>query len=425
MSQSSILLVDDEAHVLSSISRMLGEENFEAVISAQSGDQALKLLEETPDLAVLVSDYRMPGMNGIELLAQARSKHPDVTRILLTGAADLEMALDAVNQGNIFRFLLKPCAPEVLLTAIKDGLRQNELIKAERELLNKTLSGSIKVMIDILAMLSPNIFAQMSRLRTLARDMATALNLEDRAWEFELAAMLSQIGTVTIPQNILERWQRGESLSEDEGKMVRSIPAMGKLLISNIPRLEAVAEAVGAQNTSYEMSALIDAANPSEIPLGARILRIIIHYDRLIEKNHSPSAALQTMLSHASDYDPDLFSVFRLEVAGKTSPDAYKVSHLGETAWSQRAKEKRRGAKTPAAPAENHVFRTHDAMRGERGISIVGLKPGMVLARDVLDHNGVLIVPRRTTITDVLIYKMTNYFRMQAIAENVFIESDF
>ena len=177
MSAKSILLVDDEVKVLYSLSRLLGDDEFAEVKIAQNGQEALELIKNTPDLAVVVSDYHMPGMNGIELLEKARENSPDITRILLTGAADLEMALDAVNRGNIFRFLIKPCASEIFLAAIKDGSRQNELIAAERELLSKTLSGSIKVMVDILAVLSPEIFAQAGRLRTLARDLAVALHL--------------------------------------------------------------------------------------------------------------------------------------------------------------------------------------------------------------------------------------------------------
>jgi response regulator RpfG family c-di-GMP phosphodiesterase len=392
MSAKPILLVDDEVKVLNALSRSLGEAEFADIKVAQNGQEALETIKSTPDLALIVSDYHMPGMNGIELLEQVGSNSPDITRILLTGAADLEMALDAVNRGHIFRFLLKPCETETLVAAVKDGLRQNELINAERELLSKTLSGGIKVMVDILAVLSPGIFAQASRLRNLARDLADALNLQDQAWEIELAALLSQIGAVTVPRNILKRWQKGELLEEPETRVIRSIPHMGKLLIKNIPRLENVAEAVGYQNCIYNGQTTIDAPTAEKIPLMARILKVIVDFDRLVEKTGDATVAFQSLLIHESEYDPDILAVFRLKVLHIDS----KFSH-----------------------------RLSGALKGEKEMNIEAIKLGMMLTRDVIDNNGILIVSKDTIITDVLKYKLINYFRSHAIEGPVYIESAF
>ncbi len=392
MSSKSILLVDDEVKVLNSLSRSLREENYDDIRTAQNGPEALAIIRDTPELALVVSDYHMPGMNGIELLSQVRKDAPSVTRILLTGAAGLDMALDAVNKGNIFRFLIKPCPPEVFMTAIGDGIRQNELINAERELLSKTLSGSIKVMVDILSMLSPGIFTQASRLRNLARELASALDLGDQAWEAELAALLSQIGAVTIPRNLLAKWQKDELLEEHEIKVIRSIPHTGKLLIKNIPRLEAVAEAVGFQNCTYFGQVTIDSPTGDRIPLLARILKIIIDYDRLIEKAYSPSVAFHTMLIHESEYDPNILATFRIKVLHMDSQSPYRLS---------------------------------GAHKGEKEMNLDAIKLGMVLSRDVIDRNDILIVARGTVITNVLMYKLINYFGSKAISEPIYIESTF
>jgi response regulator RpfG family c-di-GMP phosphodiesterase len=392
MSTKPILLVDDEIKILYSLSRTLGEQDFDEIKIAQSGQEALVIIRSTPGLALIVSDYHMPGLNGIELLAKVRESSPDITRILLTGAADLEMALEAVNKGNIFRFLLKPCPTETLTAAIKDGLRQYELITAERELLSKTLSGSIKVMIDILSMLSPGIFSQASRLRNLAHDLAVGLHLEDQAWEIELAALLSQIGAVTIPRDTLQRWQNGELLTESETKMIGSIPRIGKLLIKNIPRLENIAESVGYQNCNYSGPTAFDAPTAESIPLMARILKVIIDFDRLIEKSYNPSIAFQTMLIHQSEYDPNILAAFRLKIPSVDSQYSHKIS---------------------------------DARKGEKEISIEAIRLGMVLSRDVIDQNGILIVSKDTVITDVLMYKLINYFHSHAISEPIYIESAF
>ncbi len=392
MSTKPILLVDDEVKVLYSLSRSLSEEEFDDIKIAQNGQEAFEIIKNTPDLALIVSDYHMPGMTGIELLAQVRQNSPDVTRILLTGAADLEMALESINKGNIFRFLLKPCSAETFIAAIKDGLRQNELIRAERELLSKTLSGSIKVMVDILAVLSPDIFSQASRLRNLARDLAIELHLENQAWEIELAALLSQIGAVTMPHHILERWKKSELLTESEEKMIMSIPKMGKLLIKNIPRLENIAEAVGYQNCTYNGQAAIGAPVADDIPLIARILKVIVDFDRLLERSYNPSVAFRTMLVHQSEYDPNILTAFRFTILHIDSQSSFKVSGV---------------------------------LKGEKEIFVEGIKLGMILSRDVIDKNGILIVSKDTVITDVLRYKLFNYFRSQAILEPVYIESTF
>jgi response regulator RpfG family c-di-GMP phosphodiesterase len=392
MSKKSILLVDDDSKVLSALSRTLNEVEFNDIITAPNGLSALEIIKNTPDLGLIISDYRMPGLNGIKFLVQARKDAPDVTRILLTGAADLDMALDAINQGHIFRFLVKPCLPETLVAAVNDGLRQNELFTMERELLSKTLSGSIKVMVDILSLLSPSIFAQAGRLRDLAREMASALQLKDQAWEIELAAILSQIGAVTMPRNILERWHKGEPLEDYETNMIRSIPQIGKLLIHNIPRLENIAEAVGNQNCTFYRQANSDEPSADNIPLMARILKIIIDYERLIEKANTPSSAFKIMQTHESEYDPDILDTFRLDVLRLDRQPVYKLS----------------GAST-----------------NEKEVHMDGIHLGMVLARDVVDKNGILIISSGTIITDVLMYKLKNYIHSQIISGPVYIENDY
>jgi response regulator RpfG family c-di-GMP phosphodiesterase len=392
MTAKTILLVDDEVKVLYSLSRTLSEDEFADIQIAQSGQEALERIKNTSDLALVVSDYHMPGMNGIELLEKVRESSPDITRILLTGGADLGMALDAVNRGNIFRFLVKPCASETFVAAITAGLRQHELITAERELLSKTLSGGIKAMIDILAVLSPEIFSQAGRLRNLARDLGTALHLEDRGWEIELAALLSQIGAVTMPRDLLKRWQKGELLAESEMKMIRTIPQTGKLLIKNIPRLENIAEAVGYQNCIYSGQTTADAPTSDEIPLMARILKVIVDYDRMVEKTKDSSVAFQTLLIHESEYDPTILATFHLQIMRNDGPASHRLSK---------------------------------ARKGEKEVYIEGIKLGMVLTRDVVDQNGILIVSKDTVITDVLRYKLINYFRSQTIEAPVYIESIF
>ena len=125
------LCVDDDANILAAHRRQL--RNAFKIDTAQSGQDGLKALDEKGPYPVIVSDLRMPGMDGIEFLSKAREKAPDSVRIMLTGNADLEAAIEVVNEGGIFRFLTKPCSPASLLRALNDGVSQYCLIKAERE----------------------------------------------------------------------------------------------------------------------------------------------------------------------------------------------------------------------------------------------------------------------------------------------------
>ena len=132
---NKVLFVDDEAPVLDGYQRLL-RRDF-TVNTALGGEQGLALIRTTGPYAVVVSDMRMPGMNGAEFLAHVREKTPNTARILLTGHADLDAAIDAVNRGNIFRFLTTPCRKEVLVEAINVGLAQHHAAVAEKELIEK------------------------------------------------------------------------------------------------------------------------------------------------------------------------------------------------------------------------------------------------------------------------------------------------
>jgi len=392
MSNETILLVDDEAKVLTALSRSLLEEDFGEIKTAQNAQEAIEIVNQTPGLAVVISDYHMPGMNGIDLLVQIRRFSPDTSRVLLTGAADLEMAINAVNLGNVFRFLVKPCPADIFLGAVKDGIRYNQLITGERVLLSKTLNGSIKVMIDILSIQNPAIFAQAARLRKLAHELGSALKLEDQLWEIELAALLCQIGAVTIPAHILKKWQMGMVMKESEMDVIRTIPRIGRQLIKNIPRMENVAEGVGCQNCLYTAHSSEDTPNGDSIPLISRILKIIIDFDRIQENTLGIVSALNAMQSRLAEYDPVILDVFRNDVI--------------------RIDEQIAG-----------VFPKPEV--GEKQVFVEDLKVGMVLSRDINDKNGFLIVSKGTMVTQVLTYKLINYFRSQAIFTPVYIESDF
>jgi response regulator RpfG family c-di-GMP phosphodiesterase len=389
MANETILLVDDEEKVLSSLGRSLLDEDLKSIKTALNGIDALDILRKTPELSVIVADFHMPGINGIELLEMARGIAGDTTRILLTGVADLEMAVEAVNRGALFRFLIKPCPPETFVQAVQEGIHQNQLIKGERELLSNTLNGSIKVMVEIMAVSTPDLFSRANRLRKLSNELAKALQITDQAWEIELSALLCQIGAVTVPKHILLKWQSGAALDGAEREMIRSIPKTGAQLIRNIPRLENIAKYVAYQDCTYRGQAMLGAPTGDTIPLGARILKVIIDFDRTFEVVRSSGDAFLSMLKREWEYDPYILDVFEKKVIQVDKEAANRAIY---------------------------------AQPGEKKISVEELKLGMELSRDIIDKNGIKIVAKGTAITEVLRYKLINYFHSKSIVEAVFIE---
>lgn len=136
-----VLFVDDEPQLLESFEDGLHRQ-FE-VVTATSGADGLRVLERTPPFTIVVSDFQMPGMNGAEFLAKAKILSPQSVRVLLSGQATVQGAIAAVNDGNVFRFLTKPCSPAELRRALDDALEQARLVTADRELLERKLDNMV------------------------------------------------------------------------------------------------------------------------------------------------------------------------------------------------------------------------------------------------------------------------------------------
>src|SRR5262249_55064993 len=154
----------DDADVRAMVTDALADQ-FQLTV-ASGGAEALEALEAS-EHAVVLSDLRMPGMNGIQLLAEVCKRWPPTVRMVLTSDADFTTAMEAVNEGYVYRFLKKPCPIPVLLRSIQAALDQYHLISAERQLLEQTLNGAIKTLADVLAVVSPSAFGRASRVRRL------------------------------------------------------------------------------------------------------------------------------------------------------------------------------------------------------------------------------------------------------------------
>lgn len=305
---TKVLFVDDEPNVLQSIRRNLRKRLD--VDTAESGAEALEKMGANGNYAVLVSDMRMPGMTGVELLAKAREEWPDTVRMMLTGNADQETAVAAVNHGDIFRFLNKPCDPALLEHAVVDAIRQHQLITAERDLLENTLRGSIKALSDVLSITNPDIFGHTTRYKRLMARLVEAMRLPN-AWELESAALLSPLGCVSIPHDLVTRKISGHPLPDDELEEFAAHAQIGADLLGAIPRMDAIAESIRYQERGFDGSGY-PRSGPAgtEIPLGARLLKVILDFDAFEASGSGSQEALGRLKAAHQLYDPEILAAF-------------------------------------------------------------------------------------------------------------------
>lgn len=376
MTNETLLFVDDEPNILQSMERQF-RKRF-TTLTAESGDEALAILKKKGTVAVIVSDMRMPGMNGIQLLTQVKNLYPDTVRIMLTGNADQETAMKAVNTGEIFRFLTKPCATPVLITSIALALRQYRLLIAERELLNKTLKGSINMMSELLSLTNSTAFSSGYRVKETVKQLATMLALTN-TWQFEVAALMSQVGCITLPPEILTKYQAGVELSQDEQETFENHPQVGAKLVSKIPRLEAVAAMIKNQLVDYEDYYKDDLVKQSDdIQIGGQILKTVINYDLLLCQGTPQSNALGKMSKMPKKYNPRIVELLT-QIRVKAKP-----------------------------------------------VQIVSIKfqdvvPGMIAEEDVLAKNGTLIIPKGQEITWPIIQGLHNFLKHIGIQEPIIV----
>ena len=306
-----VLCVDDDPAIVLLLSRVL-QTNFD-IVTSDSPAAALVQMTTNGPFAVVISDYRMPGTDGVTLLGQLRAIAPDTTRILLTGNGDMEIAVDAVNHGQIFRFLGKPCTPDTLRAAVGAAAEQHRLITSERVLLEQTLHGSVKALTDVLALAQPEAFGRATRVRRYVTDLADSVGERNR-WPIEIAAMLSQVGATALSSATLERYYAGKPLTDVDQDVIANLPATAERLIADIPRLESVREILRFQDTRFDGT--VDGVptklgvSGDRIPRGARMLKIALDFD-LLEMRGLPIAdALKTMRGRTDWYDTGLLSAF-------------------------------------------------------------------------------------------------------------------
>ena len=369
---NKVLFVDDEPAFLDGYKLMLPQD-FEAD-TAVGGAQGLAAIRDHGPYAVVVSDMRMPGMNGVQFLAQVRQSAPDTVRMMLTGYSDIAAAMDAVNQGNVFRFLAKPCVPDVLTEAITSGLAQYRLVTLEKDLLENTLTGSIKVLTDVLSAVSPAAFGKSLRITRCVRHLVARFRLP-YSWCFEAAAMLSQLGCIMLDTELIQTAYVGTHLSAEDRARFEAHPNVARDLLANVRRLEPVAWMISQQlvrGTPQKAPQLPEM--PEELlAFGAKMLKVAVAFDHLRTKNLTNDEAV-LRLRYRAEFDREL------------------VDALADMKYEEPKMELRK-------------------------VPISTLTVGMILQQDVRNHAGVLMVAKGQEVTRPLLLRL-EHFSLARLIDN-------
>ncbi len=370
----SILLVDDDPNILKGYKRNLRSKYD--VVTAGSAHEALEILRKGRRFVVIISDYSMPGTNGVEFLKLASRINKDSVRILLTGFANLEMAIEAVNKGNIFRFLTKPCPMELLFQTTQQAVAQHRLIMAERVLLHKTLKGVVVILSQILQTTNPISFNHAQRMATLGKNVAARIKRES-AWELEVCCLLSQIGCVSIPQNIIEKRMHSLELEKREFEIFMTHCNLGGKLLANIPRFENISKSIFNQYTGFYKNEPEESPGIEELPFTGKMLQLLNDYFLLQSEGKDNEAILKVLFENQHYYDAELLNGLAAELRGATEGTVLAVYNIED------------------------------------------LHPGLFIAKDTYDNNGRLLLPKHTELNDISIAKLVSYLKVEKIAPEI------
>src|SRR5581483_4246743 len=305
-------------------------------------------------------------------LSRVKTQSPDTIRVMLTGHADMETAVNAINEGSIFRFLNKPATKEMMAKTLTAALVQYRLVTAEKQLLEQTLSGALQVLTEVLSLVNPAGFSRASRARRYIHHVVTSMKLGN-PWQYEVAAMLSQLGCVTLPPETIDAVYKGETLSPNEQVQFDAHPAVAYQLLSKIPRLEPIAWMIQHQNAPVSQS---ENAQLPDMRRGSPFLRMVLAYEQATHKGASRTEAPHNLARQNTDMGPQFFAAL---VALDPNAEDGQVQKC----------------------------------------TIDELYPGMIIQQDVLSNGGTLLVSNGQEVTPTVISKLKNFHTRGSIDGSV------
>lgn len=364
-----VLLVDDDPELLATMPTEL--RRFE-ISTARSSDDLVGL--PGPDrgepFAAIVCDMQALRPDGATTQTWVDDQGPGIPVVVLTGETDVQAVVDSINDTRITRVLTKPCPPELLSEAIDEAIHRAKLENVERELLDRTLSGTVDLLIDILGLVRPQAVSRAHRITGYVRRICHALN-HPVSWELDLAAMLSQVGFVVLPPDAILDVADLEVATLEE----RRVELAAELLM-RIPRMESVAALIRGQTASEPVRLDDDQAVWACRELNAEILRLAVRFEDLSTAGRSPEEAFAEIM-----FDAVPPPGFLLEAAG--------------------------------------VLQAADEGLVAVSVPIRNLEPGMVLAADLLLETGPKLAPEGMELTAALIGRVQSFARTPGVREPV------
>ena len=413
-----ILVVDDEEIVRIALRQTLRRERYE-VTACSSPEEGLHVLK-TEAFSVIISDYQMPGMTGLDFLAHAKQLQPDATRILITAVLSLDTVIEAINKGEIYRFVVKPCIREELLATVRNAIQRHDLIVRNTVLqattlamneqlisLNKKLESrvsaeadqrqrlsemnqalqlnlhhSVQLCLKVLQSFYPTLGTQARRVLGLCRAMADLLKLsESDRQTLELAAWLHDIGLVGAPRGLIRKWmQHSETLNPTERAIIEQHPILGEELVDFAANLKHVGRVIRGHHEQFDGRGYPDRLAGKEIPWLARLLAVAVAY----AEQQAPHTAAVEMLTLGSGwrFDPEAVQALLRALPHASLP------------------------------------------RQEREIGLSELKPGMTLAAGVKTRSGMLLVPEGQVLSEAHVEAINNHHRMQTLPSALLVFAD-
>ena len=294
---NKILCVDDEESILRGFQLNL-RKDFEVHL-ASDGVEGLEVFEKEGGFALVLSDMRMPRMNGADMLAEIKKQNQEVSTILLTGHTDFDSAMAAVNDGNVFRMLSKPCPPERLIKVLKDGLEQHDLVKSKRILLDQTLRGAVEALAESLSTAKPLFFGRVQRVRRMANELAKKLSIPN-AWRVDVASVFSQLAYLALPENVTEDVYYRKDLSKDVKSLLSKFPEDTRNILNKIPGLEEIGEILKSVDIQYRF----EQEKEDGVRIAASILKVALDFDYYEEQGYDRSIIVSTLRERNKEYDP-------------------------------------------------------------------------------------------------------------------------
>jgi response regulator RpfG family c-di-GMP phosphodiesterase len=427
-SQPTLLLIDDEANILTSLRRLLRPRGYR-VLTAESGVQGLEILQSEP-VDLVISDMRMPVMSGAEFLSRVRETWPDTVRVLLTGYADIASTIEAINRGEIFRYVSKPWDDNDVLLLVKQALdmkrlereklhleeltrQQNQQLKElnedlERRVLartkeleqtmlfleeangrlKKSFITSVRVFANLIELREGAMAGHSRRVADLARSLAIGMQRPDpEVQDIFLAGLLHDIGKIGLPDSVLRK--PFTALSAEERSLVVKHPVKGETALMALEQLAGAAKLIRHHQERFDGQGYPDGLAGFAIPVGSRILAVANDYDGLqtgmlsTRKFNEEEALAAIRQSAAKRYDPMVVDVL--------------VNLMGKAA---------------ERPAEREIE-----------ITAAQLEHGMVLTRDIITHDGVLLLARDYMLEPRLIEQIQKYERTDQRPLSIFVQA--